>query len=69
MEKLEKSIKMEVWGCLRPFLAASGHQVGTEKLEPEVWTLWAISSLTKKPTFGLEMAAQRAILGPSWVAK
>ena len=60
---------MEVWGCLGQFLAASGHQVGTQKLEPEVGTLWAISRLPQKPTFGAKMSPQRAILRPRWVAK
>ena len=35
-------------GCLGRFLATSGHQVGTQKLEPEVMALWTISSVIQK---------------------
>ena len=63
MGKLEKAIKMEVWGCLRPFLAASWHQVGTQKLEPEVRTLSAIRTRALLEAFGLKIAPQGSIFG------
>ena len=57
---------MEVGGCLGPFLAASGHQVGIQKLEPEVSTLRLIWSVTQESIFWRKWSPQGSILDPSW---